>query len=275
MTEASTEPAPDTNDELTPTEMIHLTYEGNFQLKCDATLLSCQVIGEDRVELQLDRTAMHPQGGGQPTDLGVIESGDTVVQISKVTVDRESGIVTHAGTIKEGPPLQVGQLVHVAVDPDERQILSECHTAGHVVDSAMARCNRILPPSKGYHFLDGPYVEYKGSIPPEHREALLGDLQKAFADLVEEGIETKIETLSKQDAQDACNRVQDNFNLDDFGAGDADIRIVTVAGWPCPCGGTHVKSTNDLKERKWGVVGIKGKKGVVRIKYGQNAAVEV
>ena len=274
MSEASSAPFPDTNGELLPTELIHLTYEGNFVLECDATLRSCQVI-DDQVELQLDRTTMHPQGGGQPTDVGVIQSGDTVVQISKVTIDRASGIVTHSGTKISGhashPPFVVGQAVHVSVDPDVRQILSECHTAGHVVDSAMARCNRILPPSKGYHFLDGPYVEYKGTIPTDERDQLLINLQKAFADLVEEDITTKIETMSKEDANDLCNRVQDNFNLDDFG--DGDIRIVTVAGWPCPCGGTHVRSTRDLKPQKWGITGIKSKKGVVRVKYDRNTTV--
>jgi Ser-tRNA(Ala) deacylase AlaX len=277
MSDASSDPVPHTNGVVLPTELIHLTYEGNFMLECDATLLSCQVI-DDQVELQLDRTTMHPQGGGQPTDVGVIQSGDTVVKVSKVTIDRASGIVTHTGTnisddpSPPAPPLfVVGQAVHVGVDPDVRQILSECHTAGHVVDSAMARCNRILPPSKGYHFLDGPYVEYRGTIPPNERDQLLIDLQKAFADLVEEDIETKIETMSKHDANDLCNRVQDNFNLDDFG--DGDIRIVTVAGWPCPCGGTHVRSTQDLKAQKWGITGIKTKKGVVRVKYDRNAAV--
>ena len=80
-----------------PTELIHLSYDGNFLLECDATILSCQIIKtasrcngdtkndssnknnelqEDQhnlVELQLDRTVMHPQGGGQPTDIGVME----------------------------------------------------------------------------------------------------------------------------------------------------------------------------------------------------------
>lgn len=260
-----------------PTELIHLTFEGNFQLECDAKLLSCQVIkqddegADDIVHIELDRTTMHPQGGGQPTDLGVLkvnDDDDTVVQITKVTVDRASGVASHAGTISSGKQLEVGQSIHVSVDAEQRQILSECHTAGHVVDSAMARCERVLPPSKGYHFLDGPYVEYKGKIAPEEKDELLEKLQKAFQELVEEDIETTIETMSKPDAEEVCNRVQDNFNLDDFGTGD--IRIVTVAGWPCPCGGTHVRSTKHLKERKWGITGIKSKKGVVRVKYGQN-----
>jgi alanyl-tRNA synthetase len=135
-------------DEFPRTELIHLTYEGNFQLECDATLLSCKVIGENMVELCLDRTTMHPQGGGQPTDIGIISSADTVVEISKVLVDRTTGVVTHSGTVTKGDARLVADVVHVAVDPKERQILSECHTAGHVVDAAMARCNRIMPPSK-------------------------------------------------------------------------------------------------------------------------------
>jgi Ser-tRNA(Ala) deacylase AlaX len=257
-----------------PTLMIHLTFEGNFELECDAKLLSFEKSAEGgAVHIQLDRTTMHPQGGGQPTDKGTLKANNTVIQITKVTVDRASGIVTHAGTIVaaadgESYTLEVGQSLHVSVDADERLILSECHTAGHVVDSAMARCGRALPATKGYHFLDGPYVEYKGKIAPEEKEELLGKLQTAFQELVAEDIETKIETMSKEDAEAVCNRVQENVNLDDFG--DGDIRIVTIAGWPCPCGGTHVRSTKYLKERKWGITGIRNKKGIVRVKYGQN-----
>lgn len=105
------------------TELIHLTYDGNFQLETDAKVLLCRVINDDKpsngnsnddngtektipVELQLDITTMHPQGGGQPTDIGTITaivegggSNDLMATISKVTIDRATGIVTHAGVI--------------------------------------------------------------------------------------------------------------------------------------------------------------------------------
>jgi Ser-tRNA(Ala) deacylase AlaX len=244
------------------------------------------------LEVQLDRTTMHPQGGGQPTDVGFIvplisseednmSHATQKLKVSKVTLDRITGIVTHLGTLvsiddpSANPPStpelwNVGQPVHVVVDAEERRILSECHTAGHVVDAAMARCNFILPPSKGYHFLDGPYVEYKGTIPANNRDKLLIELQNAFQDLVDEDIPTKIETLTQNEAQEVCSRVQENFRVSDYADGDV-VRIVTVAGWPCPCGGTHVRSTQMLKERCWGIVGIKCKKGIVRIRYGMNA----
>jgi Ser-tRNA(Ala) deacylase AlaX len=262
-----------TGDDVAPTEMLYLTYQGNFQMECNSKVLQCQFIDEEQkmVQLCLDKTVMHAQGGGQPTDVGSLSivNGEKkqAVTVNKVLIDRSSGVATHSGTIVGGVTLSVGDDVVVSVDAENRKILSECHTAGHVVDSAMARCDTLLPPTKGYHFLDGPYVEYRGIIPADERPALLEKLQAAFQELLEEDIDTKIQILPKAEAEEICNRVAENFfNMSDYG--DETVRIVTVAGWPCPCGGTHVKSTGLLKERKWNITGIKVKKDVVRIKYG-------
>jgi len=163
-----------------PTQLIHYTYEGNFQLDCTSKVLSCRVSKKTsnnetndesssnnkeqvNVEIELDVTTMHPQGGGQPTDHGTISSPESSVtaKIDKVAIDHETKVVTHAGTVNisySSVSFEIGSVVHVSVDPRRRRLLSECHTAGHVVDAAMARCDRVLPPTKGYHFLDGPYV---------------------------------------------------------------------------------------------------------------------
>ncbi len=72
--------------------------------------------------------------------------------------------------------------------------------------------------------------------------------------------------LNKAQADVLCNRIQQNF---DFSCYQTDkIRIVTVGGWPCPCGGTHVRSTGVLKERGWTILDLKCKKGIVRVRYG-------
>eukprot|EP00563_Minutocellus_polymorphus_P017693 CAMPEP_0197717578 /NCGR_PEP_ID=MMETSP1434-20131217/2068_1 /TAXON_ID=265543 /ORGANISM="Minutocellus polymorphus, Strain CCMP3303" /LENGTH=274 /DNA_ID=CAMNT_0043302129 /DNA_START=116 /DNA_END=940 /DNA_ORIENTATION=+ len=272
--------------EAEPTELIHLTYEGNFCLECESTVI--KIAGADagaddpnKVEVQIDRTSMHPQGGGQPTDVGIISStteGGAKLKVEKVTIDRETGIVTHAGTLinvhgdeEPAATFEVGSKVQVSVDADNRRLLSECHTAGHVVDSAMARCGQNLPPTKGYHFMDGPYVEYRGKIPPEERETLLGNLKASFQDLVQEDIDTTIQNLPKEKAEEVCNNIAQNFDFSDYSS--ETVRVVSVANFPCPCGGTHVKSTGELKERGWGIKGpIKSKKGVVRIRYGPDCA---
>jgi Ser-tRNA(Ala) deacylase AlaX len=264
---------------LPPTDMIHMSYEGCFQLECFAKVLAVRQMVVNgatiAVDISLDRTTMHPQGGGQPSDVGVISSLENTtttpikrsVTITKVTMDRVSSVVTHSG-VGDGC-WEVGQVVHVAVTAETRRIHSECHTAGHVVDSAMARCHRILPAMKAYHFLDGPYVEYRGTIPIEERDTLVTDLQHAFLELVENDMPTQIQSMSRANAEEICH--PESVDLSEYSDNDC-IRIVTVAGWACPCGGTHVRSTADLKERKWNITGIKSKKGVVRIKYGQNVA---
>ena len=276
------------------TELIHLSYDGNFQLETDAKVILCKVIQSNqdeplssdvddtkhlRVELQLDRTSMHPQGGGQPTDIGMITS-DTetyTANIDKVTIDRACGIVTHFGSVTLNNSAATDEIfpsnssVKVTVDSANRQLLSECHTAGHVVDAAMARCDKLLPPTKGYHFMDGPYVEYKGSIDTKDREEFLSRLKEAYQQLINEDIQTQIQTLPVDEAEELCNRLAQNFNMKDFTSPSDDnpsVRVVTVAGWNCPCGGTHVKSTGVLKERGWGVKGLRCKKGVVRVRYG-------
>jgi len=128
----------------------------------------------------------------------------------------------------------------------------------------------LLKPSKAYHFLEGPYVEYQGSIPPEERDTVLEQLQSAFCQLIDEDIDTEIALMSKEEADSLCNRQAQNFDLDVFADPRSDqIRVVTVAGYPCPCGGTHVRSTGELAANEWGITGLKSKKGVVRVKYGQ------
>jgi Ser-tRNA(Ala) deacylase AlaX len=280
---------------LPPTDMIYMTFEGNWMMECESTILD--VSNDDSVagtlSIVLDRTVLHAQGGGQPTDTGRIsllpienEKPSVFVEISKVLLDRSTGIAQHTGKfvtadiaddaeIKESQTdlLKVGDRVLVAVNEDNRRLLSECHTAGHVVDSTMVRCGLQFQPSKAYHFLEGPYVEYTGTIPESDRERVLGDLQSAFCQLVNENIETEIALLSKAEADQVCNRVAQNFDTNVFCDPRTDlVRVVTVAGYPCPCGGTHVRSTGDLAQRQWGITAIKCKKGIIRVKYGQGVA---
>lgn len=119
------------------------------------------------------------------------------------------------------------------------------------------------------HSLDGPCVEYKGNIPVDERAPLLKKLQSAYQELVEEDIPTEIQVVPKDKALELCSKLeQDYFKLSEFG--DEPVRLVTVANWICPCGGTHVKSTGCLKQRNWGITGIKCKKGIVKVKYDQN-----
>jgi Ser-tRNA(Ala) deacylase AlaX len=141
-------------NELPPTEMLYMTYEGNWLTNCQATVLQVQE-EEDKVLVTLDKTCMHAQGGGQPTDKGVLQVGEeAALQVEKVTIDRSTGIATHKGHFLPDKCFTVGDSVQVDVDKNIRLVLSECHTAGHVVDAAMAKCGKLLKATKAYHFLE-------------------------------------------------------------------------------------------------------------------------
>ena len=84
---------------------------------------------------------------------------------------------------------------------------------------------------------------------------------------------TVIRTLPADEAMALCgDRLANNFDFRDKGEYDTAeveaVRVVTVAGWHAPCGGTHVRSTGELRDRGWNVRGLKCKKGSVRVRYG-------
>ena len=58
---------------------------------------------------------MHPQGGSHPTDIGTINAREEKkIDVTNVTVDRDSGVVTHQG--KGTTPFLVSEEVKVSVD---------------------------------------------------------------------------------------------------------------------------------------------------------------
>lgn len=142
------------------TDMLYYTYEGNFLMECDAEITQCVFLDETSenndkktVQLALNRTVLHAQGGGQPTDVGTIETPHTTIQVTKILLDRQTKVATHTGIVDANATISVGDKVKVLVDKENRLILSECHTAGHVVDAAMAKCGLLpgMETSKAYH----------------------------------------------------------------------------------------------------------------------------
>ena len=102
---------------------------------------------------------------------------------------------------------------------------------------------------------------------------LLEKLQKSFQQLVETDITTEIDSVPRSEAEEICNQMtdgEDYFKIRATFKEDETVRLVSVAGWPVPCGGTHVKSTGELKRLNWGITGLRCKKGVVRVKYSQD-----
>ena len=214
-------------------------------------------IAGKRFSIILDTTIFYPQGGGQPFDTGTIisQNGKFIVKETRFN----DGIVFHTGEYESGT-FHENDKVELNVNTDRRMLHCRLHSAGHLIDLAMINSGYKLIPTKGYHFPDGPYVEYAGDIPIEQRNELCIRLEEEIKKLIAENTEVRDFIVSTvEELKKYCDHIPDYLPK------DKPIRVVSIANYHCPCGGTHVKKLSDLPQIKVSKIKVKG--GNVRVSY--------
>ena len=235
------------------TKLRYLQEGNNFA--ATARVVACEKREDGKDSVQLDQTLFYAQGGGQPFDIGSMLHGKVLFRVDEVRFDH--GIVHHIGRFEHGLFVP-GDEVEIAVDKQRRLLHSKIHTAGHLVDIALFSIGKNLMPAKGYHFPDGPYVEYEGVLDDEEKELLKKDISAAIKELVDQGLPVTVDFVSYNQLQRLCRFVPQNIPQ------DKPIRTMTVHGCDAiPCGGTHVTNTREVD----GVTirSIKSKKGKTKI----------
>ena len=118
-------------------------------------------------------------------DYGTITSKDGAVEFKISDLKSPSEAIIHIGAFTKGSSFAKGDEVICKIDGDFRKQNARIHSAGHLLDVAMNRAGRTdLKPGKGYHFVEGPYVEYIGVVPDKEREDLIAQLNKHCKDLI-------------------------------------------------------------------------------------------
>ncbi|MEK7094102.1 MAG: alanine--tRNA ligase-related protein [Patescibacteria group bacterium] len=203
---------------------------------CDAQII--EVITEDRKTVViLNQTIFYPQGGGQPYDTGIISSGNKKFVVEEVRfVD---GIVKHIGKF-ESEALKIGEMVTCSIDIERRQLHTRLHSGGHLVDMGLKQLGISWRPGKGYHFPNGPYVEYAGSLENVDVEKLKVDLETACSQIVQKGTETRVLFMPKEEMTSVCAFVPDYIPA------DKPARVVMYGDFGIPCGGTHVSNLSKI-----------------------------
>ena len=233
--------------------MTKLLYLGDTYLfQSPATIVAVCKDESDRTTIILDQTIFYPQGGGQPFDLGKIVLENAEFNVTAVRLD-ENGIVHHFGEFAKGS-FEPGDIVTLHIDEARRVHHAKLHSAGHLIDCAITQLNLPLTPSKGYHFAEGPYVEYAGEI--EQTPEMVAAIQDNVNELVANNISIMVNELSAEEAKKQGIVAPPGKS----------VRLVLFEGFePCGCGGTHVR--NAAKIGKIIIRKIKSKKGNVRISY--------
>ncbi len=205
----------------------------------------------------LDQTIFYPQGGGQPYDTGKISGVSTTFSVTEVKLAGED--VYHYGVFDQ-KPFSVGETVNLAIDQPRRRLNCRLHSAGHLLDIVFRELGGNLEPIKGFHFPEGPYVEYLGQL-PDGNESFTGKLEAKINEYINQGFEVSTEILlNRKELAKRCSFVPDYI------PDNKPIRVVTLLeDKATPCGGTHVKDIKEIGQVK--IVKIKNKDGNTRISY--------
>ncbi len=214
--------------------------------------------------LLLDKTIFYAQGGGQPCDIGTIILNDHTFEITFVSFN--NGVVQHY--FKENESVMnklnefIGQTCILKIDSTRRLNNAKSHTSGHLLACVVEMLDKDLIGVKGYHFPEGPYVEFKGKLTSMTNDELI----KKANELMNEKINTKACVTAKEVDQNEIN----NNNLSKSAEFQLQpckkARFVQIEGFgEVPCGGTHLKNLSELKEIS--IRKINSSKGNTRVAY--------
>jgi len=234
------------------TEILYMKdINGNYIREFDAVVIKNK---DDYV--CLDKSAFYPEGGGQPSDTGFLEweGNRSVVKL----VVKKGDAIKH---IIDGVKPAEGMRVHAVIDWDKRYGHMRMHTAQHILsgivfDDYNARTvgNQI--------YADHSRIDFH---PVNFTDEDIKTIENKFNDIVSRNIPVKIyeearESLEKRVDQQRCN-------LDLLPKFISRLRIIEVEGLDiCPCAGTHVKNTSEIKAMKITKKDSKGENRV-RITY--------
>jgi len=207
--------------------------------------------------LILDHTIFYPQGGGQASDIGTIAKDNNIIKINFVGFS--DGYVKHYYN-GDDSSFNIGDKVELNIDEKNRIDNSKSHTAGHLVQCIIEKQSKTMIATKGYHFPNGSYVEFEGEK-PEDIESFLKNVNLELNDLIIKGVNINKKLVSYDELVNLSNNIPEGLPK------DKPLRVIFIEGTDkyVPCGGTHLKNTNEFKEIK--VRKLSSKKGKLKASY--------
>lgn len=107
----------------------------------------------------------------------MISSEDKSIVFTVHDLKVRDDAILHIGEYSGHGQFENGSTVNLSIEKELRYANARVHSAGHLIDVAMNRAERKdLEPSKGYHFAQGSYVEYIGTVAADERSSLAEEL---------------------------------------------------------------------------------------------------
>ena len=212
--------------------------------------LECRVISVDpSVNLSnviLDQTIFYPEGGGQPSDRGIL--GNTKVEYVRII----NGEIVHQvkGDINQGAKIKG------ILDWNWRYKYMKIHSAGHLLHDVLMTLVKNLTPIKAGHGKKA-FIEYQGEIDPNMKQRLEEEVNK----IAQQELEIVTKFASFEELKKECQFLPPNLPK------DKPLRLIKIGNFPAmPDGGVHIKNTKEIG-RIW-IANISLQNGLTKIRYG-------
>ena len=218
-----------------------LFYKDSHLSEFEAEVVSCCPGENGLFEVELDRTAFFPEGGGQYADTGLL--GEAKV----LDVQEESGRIIHF----TDAPLETGSRVKGSLDWEERFMKMQQHTGEHIVSGLVH--SRFGYRNVGFHLgSEDCTMDFNGEITLEE----LADIELEANCAVWKNL--KVETVYPPRGE--LERMEYRSKIEIEGP----VRIIVIPGYDrCACCAPHVGRTGEIGMIK--LTNIQRYKGGVRV----------
>ena len=224
-----------------------LFREDAYLKECSATVVGITDAGG----IVLDRTVFYAASGGQPADRGVLTTatGDAILIEGARYTDAGKTEIAHLPAATSGPRLKLGEPVHAMVDWELRYARMRMHTALHLLSA-------VLP----YPVTGGSVGDADGRLDFDIPEAGLDkdEITKKLAKMIAAGADVTSRWITDQELEASPGLVKTMSVKPPLGTGR--VRLIEIVGYDLqPCGGTHVRKTNEIGDVRVTQIEKKGK----------------
>lgn len=191
----------------------------------------------DTAQVVLDKSVFYAESGGQVGDIGVIQAGENIFEVSDT--QKLEKVTLHNGVIKNGK-LKLGDNVEAKFDQARRLAIARNHTATHLLQAAL---RTVL----------GDHVQQQGSMVSQDKLRFdfthFKEIKKEEIDRIEELVNLSVLAnllVSKREL--SLQQARDEGALAFFAEKYEDkVRVVSVDKISKElCGGTHLNFTGSI-----------------------------
>ncbi|MDI3475812.1 MAG: alanyl-tRNA synthetase [Thermococcaceae archaeon] len=212
-----------------------LFYEDPYLREAKARIVEIKPLGKGKVAVLLDRTVFYPEGGGQPSDRGVIEGEGFRLLVDKVKGKEE---IWHEGRLKGRFP-EEGEEVSLILDWEWRYENMRQHTGQHILSAVIKELYDAN--TTGFQIFEDHNkieIDYPGEVSWD----MVLEIERKANEVVWRDLPVEVQVYSK-----LPDELRKELRKELSEKVTPPIRIVSIPGVDViPCGGTHVRSTGEV-----------------------------